>query len=170
MLCERCNKKQATVFITKVINGEKQEVKLCDKCASESSDIKINFDMSMPGGFGIQNVISGIMDYLNQSPQPVRKEPSCKYCGTTYSEFKRKGLLGCSSCYDEFMEVLTPIIKRVQGNVEHVGKFPNKCGKEIMEKRKLSQLKEELQKAIALEQYERAAEIRDTLKELKKGE
>ena len=39
MLCERCKKNNANVHITKVINGEKQELNVCNKCASEMGDI-----------------------------------------------------------------------------------------------------------------------------------
>jgi len=43
-------------------------------------------------------------------------------------------------------------------------------GKEIIEKRRLIKLKEDLQKAIASEDYERAAEIRDLIKSFQTGE
>jgi protein arginine kinase activator len=51
-----------------------------------------------------------------------------------------------------------------------VGKIPNKLGKDLIEKRRLSKLKEDLQKAIANEEYEKAAQIRDTIKSLQSGE
>ncbi len=86
----------------------------------------------------------------------------------TYTEFKKTGLMGCSECYVSFKNSLVPIIKRVQGNIEHVGKIPKKSGKEIMEKRQLLRLREELNRAINSEEYERAAELRDEIREVQR--
>ena len=83
-----------------------------------------------------------------------------------YNEFQKTGLLGCSECYKNFQNTINPVIKRVQGDVEHVGKVPTKAGKCLVEKRKLLKLKEELQHAILGEEYERAAVLRDEIKSL----
>lgn len=164
MLCEICKKNEATVHITKIINGEKQEVNICDECAKRSE----GFNISTP--FSIQNVLNGIMDCIYQTGGiPNDVDPKCENCGTTFSEFKKSGLLGCNQCYKKFSKMLMPVIKRMQGNVEHVGKIPEKYGKSISEKKKIATLKEELQKAIALEEYEKAAEIRDTIRDIQKS-
>ncbi|MCM8711757.1 UvrB/UvrC motif-containing protein [Clostridium sp. SYSU_GA19001] len=162
MLCEHCKKNEATVHFTQIINGIKQEKRLCESCARE-----LNGDYS----FSFQNILSGILDYMNPLEQINKvSDVICKNCSTTYSNFKRHGLLGCSECYESFGRSLSPVIKRVQGNVEHVGKIPKKLGKDIMQKRRLSKLKEDLQKAIANEEYEKAAEIRDMIKSIQNEE
>lgn len=163
MLCENCKKNEATVHLTKIINGNKQELKICEKCAKDLEA----FDTT----FSFQNILSGIMDYMSPAPQ-INKNNGlvCSNCGASYYDFKKYGLLGCSECYKSFSPTINSVIKRVQGNVEHVGKIPKKLGKDIMEKRRISKLKEELQKAIANEEYEKAAEIRDNIKSLQAGE
>lgn len=173
MLCDACKKNEASVHITKVVNGVKQEYNLCDQCAKEVKGINFvdmgNMDFNSP--FTFQNILSGIIDYINQSAQPsVNYVPTCKNCGMTYTEFKKHGLMGCSECYENFQTYLVPVIKGVQGNLEHVGKIPNKTGKEILSKRKLLKLKEELQEAITAEEYEKAAQLRDEIRELQKNE
>ena len=173
MICERCKKNEATVHITKIMNGVKHEVKLCEKCAKETENLNLSFggDMKLPEAFSFQNILSGLMDYINQSPQGTTKnELICKNCGNTYSEFRKNGILGCSECYENFNATLLPVIKRVQGNLEHIGKLPKKSAKGIMEKKRLLQLKEELQRVIVAEEYEKAAELRDKIRELQKGE
>jgi protein arginine kinase activator len=171
MLCERCKKNDASVHFTQIINGKKQELNICESCAKEIDGLEMAGDMGFGSSFSFQNILSGIMDYMSPNQQASKTQVlACKNCGTTYNEFKRYGLLGCSECYKIFGPALTPVIKRVQGNLEHVGKIPKKLGKEIMEKRRLSKLKEELQKAIANEEYEKAAQIRDTIKSLQKDE
>lgn len=169
MICDICKKNEATVHYTKIINGVKQELNICDKCAKETEGIDGEFSFGTP--FSFQNLLSGIMDYMSY-PTGVTKpaEVKCKNCGTSYSDFKRTGLLGCSECYKTFGNTLEPVIKRVQGHVEHTGKLPKKMGKDIIEKKKLLKLKEDLQKAIAAEEYEKAAQIRDTIKSLQSGE
>lgn len=173
MLCEICKQNEATVFITKIINESKQELRICEKCAKESEGLNISGDMTFSTPFSFQNILSGLMDYISQS-QPTQEhkiaDPVCSNCGTTYSDFKKSGLLGCSNCYKQFNSTLKPVIKRVQGNTEHVGKIPQKSGKDILERRKLNKLKEELQKAIASEEYENAAKIRDMIRQLQNEE
>ncbi len=171
MLCEICKKNDATVHITKITNGMKQEFNICEKCAKEKGEFSFTSQMELSSPFTFQNILSGIMDYISSGNQSQYNfDFSCKNCGINFEEFKKKGLVGCSDCYKNFTTALIPIIKRVQGNLEHTGKIPGKAGKNIINKRKLLKLKEDLQEAIAIEEYERAAEIRDLIKELKKSE
>lgn len=168
MLCDICKKNEANVHITKIVNGVKQELNVCEKCARDMGDFNFGGEMiNFNSPFTFQNILSGLVDYINQStPAEESSELVCKNCGTTYSEFREKGFLGCSECYKNFSSTLTPIIKRVQGNVEHTGKIPKKLGKDLIEKRQLLKLKEDLKKAVAAEEYEKAAQIRDEIKEM----
>jgi protein arginine kinase activator len=169
MLCEVCKKNEATVHITKIVNGMKYEFNACEKCAKEKGDFNFTGQVDFPSPFTFQNILSGIIDYMGTTSQQQKSYViSCDNCGATYVEFKQRGLVGCSQCYENFKSTLTPIIKRVQGNVEHAGKIPRKTGKSIIEKKKLLELKDDLQKAIAAEEYEKAAEIRDMIKEIQK--
>lgn len=171
MLCENCQKNDATVHFTQIINGKKQEMRLCENCAKELNGFNISDDIGFGHSFSFQNILSGLMDYMG-SAAPVNKanQLACKNCGTTYNDFKKYGLLGCSECYKSFSPAINPVIKRVQGNTEHVGKIPKKMGKGIIEKRRLAKLKEDLQKAIANEEYEKAAQIRDMIKSIQNKE
>jgi protein arginine kinase activator len=165
MICEKCKVNDATVHIVKMINGNKQEMRLCEKCANDITDIPFGENFQMVDGFTFQNLLSGLVDYMNNNTKDKAvKESSCDNCGMAYSEFKKTGLLGCSKCYEAFSSTIKPVVKRVQGDVEHLGKIPTKAGKEIIEKKRLLKLKEELQNAILAEEYERAAVIRDEIK------
>lgn len=169
MLCDICKKNNATVHVTKIINGVKQEFNICEECAKKTEGIGINETMDFSTPFSFQNILSGIMDYLYESPQNINTlEPVCKNCGITFADFKNNGFLGCSECYENFRATLIPVIKRVQGNVEHIGKIPEKSGKAILERKNLERLKAELQQCIKNEEYEKAAEIRDKIREIEK--
>lgn len=182
MLCDNCNENEATVHIIKIINNKKEEINLCEKCAKEMQGFNMpveQFDMPVMGKMDFapplpfQNILSGIMDLFSGTqvaPSNKVSNITCKNCGMTYDEFKKTGLLGCDECYRVFAPYIDPIIKRVQNGVEHTGKIPKKSGNDIVERRRILKLKEELQKAIAVEEYEKAAEIRDAIKELEDDE
>ncbi|AAK81128.1 protein arginine kinase activator [Clostridium acetobutylicum] len=167
MICEVCHKNEANVHITQIINGDKRELNVCENCAQNIQGVNIASDIDFISPFSFQNILSGIMDYIGGSSQSTKcEELVCKNCGTTYSEFKDKGLFGCSECYKYFNSMLLPIINRVQGNVEHNGKIPKKAGRKIINKNNILKLKAELQKAVLEEEYEKAAELRDKIKSL----
>ncbi len=171
MLCDRCRKNDASVHIVKIINGEKQELNLCETCAHQANEIGISDTIKFGNPFSFQNILSGLVDYLNISPQGMRTlETACPKCGTTYAEFKQTGYLGCDECYNYFNTALEAVVRRVQGNSEHIGKVPLKSEKELVDKRKLFKLKEELQKAVLMEEYEKAAKLRDEIRVIQSSE
>ena len=62
--------------------------------------------------------------------------------------------------------MLEPRIKSLQAGMRHIGKIPKVKGKELVQRRNLKDLKEEMQKLIVAEEYERAAIVRDEIKKL----
>ena len=61
---------------------------------------------------------------------------------------------------------LLPLIERMHGSSQHVGKVPANAGAEIVKKNELIQLRKELNEAVERENYEKAAELRDKIYEL----
>lgn len=161
MLCEKCNKNEAKIHLIKLVNGEKTETWICEKCAKELTDLPANISLPKEASETFQNILSGFFDILDKKE---KIEVVCKNCGLTFSQFKKSGQLGCSKCYESFNEQLKPRIKRIQGDIEHIGKIPVKNGNEVVQRKKISNLKKELNDAIIQEEYERAAEIRDEIK------
>ena len=86
MLCQNCNKNEANVRYTQIINGVKKEMLLCDKCSKELGidNMKLSLPISFSNFFG---------DFLNEydnSFMPLISKPkeiSCNKCGMTYNEF-----------------------------------------------------------------------------------
>lgn len=158
MLCERCKKNHATYHVTKIINNKKTDLHLCEQCAREMKETS--------SAFPIQNILSELMGYISQNQEIEKQyETRCSNCGTYYSEFKKGGLLGCSECYSSFGDELGPVLRRVQGNVKHVGKIPG-SRKTRIDRNEMDGLRIMLQKAIENEEYEDAARIRDKIKEI----
>jgi len=170
MLCEKCKKNEAKINLITVVNGQKHEIWLCENCVKDISSIPFFSSIGENVNFPFQGMLTEILSNVDSNEVNIDnkkiKEIICSNCGLTYDEFKKSGKLGCSDCYEEFKVVLQPRIKSLQAGVKHVGKIPNMKGKELIRKRKLKDLKEEMQKLIVDEQYERAAIVRDEIKKL----
>lgn len=168
MLCENCKKNEAKIHLIKLTNGIKTEIWLCEECAKNMSDGSVPNAVTELGGASFQNILNGFFEVLNKNKRE-KIQIVCKNCGLTYSQFKRSGQLGCSECYESFSEFLVPMLKRTQGEIEHIGKIPTRQGNLFIEKKRIKKLKEELQRCIVAEEYEEAAILRDKIKVLEKG-
>lgn len=175
MLCQNCNKNEANVRYTQIINGVKKEMILCEKCSKELGidNMKLSLPISFSNFFG---------DFLNEydnSFMPLitmPKETKCNKCGMTYDEFMQLGKFGCDNCYEVFSTRIDPILKRLQGSNRYIGKKAelneNNITKKIEVKKKeskqdkINKLKEKLKELVKEENYEEAAKVRDEIKKL----
>jgi protein arginine kinase activator len=87
-------------------------------------------------------------------------------CGFTQADFKKTGRLGCSTCYITFAEGLGTLLKAMHKGTEHVGKVPRRAHRAVELSDRMRSLNESLQKAVAEENYETAASLRDQIKQL----
>lgn len=163
MLCERCNKRPATVHYTEITNNKKQELHLCEECAREAGI----------AGLGVmpQLVLHDFLGSLfEKQPVHAAKVPRrCPRCGLTEQDFAKRGLLGCGECYAEFRPAVEQMLRRIHGTVKHAGKFPQRIGKVTGLKKELNRLRRELEAAVRKEEFEKAAGLRDRIRELEKG-
>jgi len=94
------------------------------------------------------------------------KDAACPFCGLRYSAFRESGMLGCPACYDNFAEPLAGLLKRFHGSARHGGKVPAQALRGGLQEEDASKLKERLKAAIAKEDFEEAARLRDRLRAL----
>ena len=167
MKCQKCNKNEANTHITKIINGVKTELYLCSQCAEQSgemTDFSLGFDKEFEnffsGFFGGKQLGEG----LNMG---VPEKNKCPLCGISLNEVLKQGKLGCSGCYKTFAEHLLRPLKQIHGNVRHAGKIPKRCGGSIRRMAEIDSLQKELNGAVMDQNFERAAELRDKINELK---
>ncbi|KSV60033.1 UvrB/UvrC motif-containing protein [Acetivibrio ethanolgignens] len=181
MLCDKCHKREAKVYYTEIINGEKKEQYLCEECAAKYTSFQIE-KASSDSGLG--GLLSSILSnyYGEKSKAPASKEATmvCKSCGITYQEVLEAGKLGCADCYKSFGEMIERTLRQIQGADTHIGKSPTAfCGEVKKEKRikkeppkkepdMLEKLSFQLQQAIEREEFEEAARLRDEIRALKK--
>lgn len=154
MLCNNCGKKEATVRYEENVNGDKKKINLCKECSDKLGIFNMNFMDNMLLSFFDEPVSVGIGKV---------KETICPKCGYSFSDYTSTGLLGCDRCYDTFEAKLEPILYKLHGKPQHIkGKTKNS-----KPKNKIEELREELDNAIKDEEYEKAAKLRDEIRNLK---
>lgn len=166
MMCEECQMRPATVHITKIVNNEKTQMHLCEECAKHkhiSFSTGLGFDDA--AGFSVAKLLSSFFESPEKSPLSDVEKLKCNRCGLTFQDFSQTGSFGCSKCYNTFQGQMNPLLRRIHGKTYHVGKVPRRTGGQLRIKQEINQLKRELQEAINAEEYERAAVLRDKIKE-----
>ncbi|MDO8488833.1 MAG: UvrB/UvrC motif-containing protein [Candidatus Omnitrophota bacterium] len=169
MLCDICGKNQATVHLTEIIDEQMNELHLCEECARTKSE-------AMEQQFGLSDLLAGMVDFQKSSSNKEEEivNTKCPACGLSYADFKKIGRLGCGECYNVFRKYLAPLLKRIHGSNQHIGKSPSRVPLKIktvfskVNKKKidLDELKKQLQNAIQKEAFEEAARLRDQIKEI----
>ena len=163
MFCQECQKRPATVHLTRIVNNVKSELHLCSECAQHHQELVLPIDFEP--SFSIHKFLAGILDEPSFHMEPVAS-PKCPNCGLSLSQFGEIGRFGCSRCYQTFGEGLEPLLRRVQGTTQHTGKVPKRAGGKLGVKREIEKLKVRLRQAVREEAYEKAAELRDKIRSM----
>jgi len=166
MVCDECNIKEATFHSLKIINGIKSEKHLCPSCQSKQAS-RVSAAKNLAQIFSSFNAISGAGG-ANVSI-PKRELKSCKNCGIGITEVLKEGFLGCPDCYETFLEVLLPMIAKVQNGTAHKGKSPYAAKKKSSAELEIEHLKQEIKLAALEERYEDAAALQAKIKSLLEG-
>lgn len=163
----------ATVHITQVVNDKSIRLDLCEKCAQKEGYIASSgLPFSMLASLG-ESLFNGIKSTSMKIGQLV-----CNSCGCSPEIFKKNGRLGCKECYKHLSSMIDSIISNTQKGNKHVGKqplaastdcqnTPCKYEESTTTNNTLSDLQNNLRRAIEEERYEDAARIRDEIKSIK---
>lgn len=159
MKCDRCDN-EATVHEVTLHKGKKVEKHLCEQCARGDG---ISVQQPAP----IHQLLQKFVVPTAGAAQPRQV---CPTCGTAYADFRQHGMLGCPDCYREFEDQLGPLVERAhEGATHHIGKAPKRAAGSLDRQRIVAALRRQLNEAVAAEQYERAAQIRDQLRTAGEG-
>lgn len=159
MLCDVCKQKKATVFLTQIVKGEMQKVNLCEGCSKEKG-------VTDPTGFALAEMLLGFGH--GEKIETVPQERTCPACGMPHTTFRKTGRLGCAKCYGVFGDGMDNLLKAMHKGTRHIGKVPTgrtetkppppPAGTSVTEMRAA------LDAAIASEQFEEAARLRDEIR------
>jgi len=161
MLCDQCRERDAVVHLTQIVNAEVTQVHLCEKCAAAKG---IETTVAMP-----KHPLGDFLHAVQQQAAPViGDQVRCAYCQTSLRDFRASGRLGCAHCYTAFEGALRELLRRVHGAARHRGREyaapdPVTAPSGPAE---LEALRVRLQQAVAAEEFELAARLRDQIREL----
>jgi len=170
-ICQACGHRPAAVEFIQVTGDTRRELALCRECA---------LSMGVRAQVEAFQRLSQLL--MNQLPAEGASDEmraalaaKCSGCGLVFEEFVKTGLLGCPKCYDDFKDLLKPVLRRMHGVTKQVSdsaetkKSQEHPGEKITEETAddpREQLEMELHLALLEEDYEKAATVRDKLKKL----
>ncbi len=165
MKCENCKQKDAVVFFEQTVNGETRAMHLCRECAAKIQNEGLFAEAFPFGG----NLFGALF-----APESVQfsgnAQKRCPGCSSTFADIRHAGKVCCPTCYAAFEKELAPTLRSVHGNASHSGRCPRGLRDSRQKKARLSELRTALSAAVAAEEYEKAAALRDEIKSLEKEE
>jgi protein arginine kinase activator len=161
MLCDVCRERDATVTLTHAVKGEVNVLHLCQRCAADRG---IETSVTTP----LKNMIADYLPAVQaQAVQAQVDSIRCSFCSMSLGDFRESGRLGCASCYTTFDQSLRALLRRVHGNAKHAGRQYDAPPPDLLhEVTALGELRERLRRAIAQEEFEAAAQLRDQIRGL----
>lgn len=193
MKCQHCGKNEVNVHLRQSINGQTSEYALCSECAEKLGVGGMFADFDSFGGFGGMNFLNsfpfggsmfaplfGSM-MGGSAAKTLPQTRRCELCGSSFDDIAKRGKTGCAQCYDTFGDRLAPSIERMHNRTRHIGKLPGKAAPaptappsaqrqvskpETSKADTVETLRARLNEAIAKEEYEQAAVLRDRIKEM----
>jgi len=159
MKCDICRKRDALVYIQQVMGKDKVELHLCERCAKDRGITAGAEKLELSLG-------SLLSDLISAKQTAAEKAVVCPSCQRTVEEFIKTQRIGCSECVKTFDKELREIISKAGEPGQHVGKFPRRLKAYKTYLVDIARLKRGLKDAIGREDYERAAVLRDKIREL----
>jgi protein arginine kinase activator len=184
--CLKCDK-PATYRITKILKGKVFDILLCADHAQAYSPHLQKPDSS--------KLMELLQQFFKEQEAATTQEgadaaPVCSNCGLSFDAYRKTLLLGCSECYQSFERLLVPDLRKIHGATCHnpevaarspEGKpashtFPQTEKSIPMLKAEaepdddaepsVEEIRAEMQEAIAQEDFEHAAQLRDMIREI----
>lgn len=165
MMCDRCQKNPAQVHLTQIVNNTTQQINLCSTCAAELQAESFGFVPQL----NLHEFLAGLINHHFAGAslkQNTKMQIHCEKCGVTDAQVAKSGLFGCDQCYLRFGERVQPLLKKIHGSAGHTGKVPHRTGGKALISKEIRILKSQLQEAIQQEAFEKAASLRDHIREL----
>ena len=160
--CDECGERPATIRYTEMVDGALSTWSLCDECAARRGVTGGLSSLTTP----LVNILMGLLGESTDAAVEAEHGggTTCPQCSMSYGEFRAEGRLGCGACYDAFKRELLPLIRRIHGSTEHVGRVPPGLSGDVESRRDLRRMEMDLERAVRQEEYERAAELRDLIR------
>lgn len=157
MLCESCKERDAIVQHIQVTPTGVKNVHLCEKCAKEKG-VETTITLQ-------QHPLGDLVQAVQQASAATSDAASCTFCGYTQRDFRMTGRLGCAHCYEALENSLRALLRQLHGNSKHVGvRYTAPQVQMESSVDSIHDLEDKLRRAVASEQFELAAELRDRIR------
>ena len=152
--------REASVHLTETVDGTRRELHLCGPCAGKAGLAPPEpAARARPGGG------------RRPPDRPARRRAGRRagrrdlprLRAPSFMEFRTGGRLGCPNDYEVFARGLLPLLQPAHGATRHVGKAPRRRAPAGRSAR--LRLRARLREAVAREDYEQAATLRDQLRQ-----
>lgn len=167
--CFFCNKIAPLPYhVTEIENQQVTSFDMCVKCAKEYTQGLGNNPVSKPIDVTGIKTPEELLSFINSVSSKTLDKKPCQ-CGMTSEYVEKNGRFGCTNCYEHFKEFMENIVYPFHNANTHVGKIPRaQMMRKIKEnpEEKMKLLKLRYAKAIEIEEYEKAAEINEEIKQL----
>lgn len=172
MNCDICKTNESSIFLQRNFGVHQRKYYICQSCAqklgitSDSENLTQAFSL-------IDKFISKRNSLLNNTDSTSNFKAStlpnltkiCPVCSSSFEEIFSQGKIGCSECYHTFED---EFIKRYKIETEYSGNLPKRLKGYRSTLTDRVDIRMKLERAIANEEYEKAALYRDYLKVLEK--
>ncbi len=175
MVCERCKKKKAAMVHRMSQGGHAVIRHLCAECSEvmEATGELEDVSAVLPPYIAPMVREEGgcfpfflVHDEDRMGEGAKGRAVRCPICGMSAEELLTTGRAGCAGCYETFAAVVAPIIELMNGGAGYVGQLPSAARERKERQKKLEGLRDQLRGAVASEQYELAAALRDEIRAL----
>lgn len=159
MICQNCNKNDATLHMKRIINGSAAEVHLCSDCARS-----LGYGEAFSGfGLGFGHLLG---ELLSSGEVGSANSMRCPACGKSFEEIAEDGKMGCAECYAVFYDRLLPTLNKIHGKSSYMGSKPQMRGNNRGSVANLDELKIALSEAVERQDFELAASLRDRINDI----
>ncbi|MBN1867177.1 UvrB/UvrC motif-containing protein [Candidatus Sumerlaeota bacterium] len=186
--CMKCDR-PATYRITKILKGKVFDILLCAEHAQAYSP-----HLQKPDSSKLMELLQQFFKEQQEAGAVQEGEetsPVCSNCGLSFEAYRKTLLLGCSECYQSFERLLVPDLRKIHGATSHdpetasrpAGEAPATQVFPQTEKTipmlkveteeedesipSIATLRDEMREAIAHEDFELAAQLRDRIRDIK---
>ncbi len=169
MLCEKCKIKKATVFYTEL---DRTRHSLCNSCASiikGSSRDYLGIADSDERGYSPTSYLyelahnENLMYYCKED---IDSSVVCRECKISVGDVLKRGYFNCPECYTAFSDCQQT---NYFGDVEYQktsSQMPRRYSEKLLREQRILSLRGNLRRAVDMENFELAAQIRDEIKRM----
>lgn len=154
--CQQCGEPASIHLSHPKAGKEPLQIHLCTACA-EKQNLLVGKELQ------ISTIVQLMVSKFGSEGSDSQSINACPTCGMHYTEFRTQGRLGCPHDYEAFRQGLVPLLERIHAKTVHVGKRPRQRPRATMAE--VLTLRQQLRDAVQHEAYERAAELRDLIRQ-----